>query len=55
MTGCRSRPNSLMRIGYLLLPVAALVAALALLSFFPITPEKAREIRTQLEASRGKV
>lgn len=44
-----------MRIGYIVIPVAALVAALALLKIFPITPEKAAEIRAQLEDRRGKV
>jgi GPH family glycoside/pentoside/hexuronide:cation symporter len=44
-----------MRIGYVAVPVVALVAALILLKNFPITPAKAAEIRAQLEARRGKV
>ncbi len=44
-----------MRIGYIAIPVVALIFALALLKFFPITPAKAAEIRAQLEARRGKV
>ena len=44
-----------MRIGYIVIPVTALVLALFLLKFFPITPAKAAEIREQLEARRGKV
>ena len=44
-----------MRIGYVVIPVAALVLALILLKIFPITPQKAAEIRAQLEERRGKV
>lgn len=44
-----------MRIGYILIPVVSLVAALALLKLFPINREKAAEIREQLEARRGQV
>jgi len=44
-----------MRLGYILIPVVSLIAALGLLKFFPITREKAEEIREQLEARRGKV
>ncbi|VGO14515.1 Glucuronide carrier protein [Pontiella desulfatans] len=44
-----------MRIGYIAIPVVALVVALGLLKIFPITPQKAAEIRRQLEARRGKV
>lgn len=44
-----------MRIGYIVIPVVALVLALALLNIFPITPKKAAEIRAQLEARRGQV
>ena len=44
-----------MRIGYIVIPVTALVLALFLLKFFPITAAKAAEIREQLEARRGKV
>jgi len=44
-----------MRIGYIAIPVTALVLALFLLKFFPITQQKAAEIREQLEARRGKV
>ena len=44
-----------MRIGYIVIPVVALLAALVLLKFFPITAKKAAEIREQLEARRGQV
>ena len=44
-----------MRIGYIVIPVVALVLALILLKMFPITPTKAAEIRAQLEARRGQV
>jgi GPH family glycoside/pentoside/hexuronide:cation symporter len=44
-----------MRIGYIVIPVVALVMAMLLLKFFPITREKAAEIRMQLEARRGKI
>jgi GPH family glycoside/pentoside/hexuronide:cation symporter len=44
-----------MRIGYIALPVSALALALLLLKFFPVTPQKAAEIRGQLEARRGKI
>lgn len=44
-----------MRIGYVAVPVIALIVALFLLKFFPITPVKAAEIRMRLEARRGKV
>jgi GPH family glycoside/pentoside/hexuronide:cation symporter len=44
-----------MRIWYVGLPAIALIIALLLLHFFPITPKRAAEIREQLEARRGKV
>ena len=44
-----------MRIGFLVIPVVALGIALFLLTKFPITAEKAEEIRFQLEERRGKV
>jgi GPH family glycoside/pentoside/hexuronide:cation symporter len=44
-----------MRIGYMLIPIVALTIALLFLSKFPITAEKAHEIRVQLEEKRGKV
>jgi GPH family glycoside/pentoside/hexuronide:cation symporter len=44
-----------MRLGYVAIPVIALILALVLLKLFPITPERAREIREQLETRRGKV
>ena len=44
-----------MRVGYVVVPVVALLAALVLLKMFPITPGKAAEVREQLEARRGKV
>lgn len=45
----------IMRIGFLGIPIAALAIAILLLKVFPITAKKASEIRTQLEARRGKV
>lgn len=44
-----------MRIGYIVIPVVALIIAMLLLRIFPITATKASEIRAQLEARRGKV
>ena len=44
-----------MRIGYILIPVGALLTALLLFKFFPINKEKAAEIRRALEARRGEV
>ncbi|HAV14235.1 MAG TPA: hypothetical protein DCX06_12195, partial [Opitutae bacterium] len=44
-----------MRLGYILIPVLSLVAALLLLKFFPINREKAAEVRNALEARRGQV
>jgi GPH family glycoside/pentoside/hexuronide:cation symporter len=44
-----------MRIGYLALPVAALLIALFVLKFYNINKKRADEIRAQLEARRGKV
>lgn len=44
-----------MRIGYVVIPVAALVLAIVLIKFFSINAAKAAEIREQLEARRGKV
>jgi hypothetical protein len=44
-----------MRIGYLALPVAALLLALFILKFYKINKNRADEIRAQLEARRGKV
>jgi Na+/melibiose symporter-like transporter len=44
-----------MRVGYVALPAVALMIAILLLIFFPISPERAAEIREQLEARRGKV
>jgi len=45
----------IMRIGYIVIPVVALVLALIFLKLFPITKAKAAEIRTTLEERRGKV
>jgi GPH family glycoside/pentoside/hexuronide:cation symporter len=42
-----------MRVGYLVIPVAALVAALMILKYFPINRAKAAEIRNELETRRG--
>jgi len=44
-----------MRIGYMIIPGVALTIALLLLMKFPITAEKAAEIRRKLELRRGKV
>ncbi len=44
-----------MRIGYMIIPIVALTIALLFLIKFPITQEKAAEIRTELEERRGKV
>lgn len=44
-----------MRIGFLVIPLTALVIAFWLLKKFPITAEKAAEIRQKLEERRGKV
>lgn len=45
----------IMRIGYIVIPVVALIIAVVLLKAFPITAQKAAEIRVQLEERRGKV
>jgi GPH family glycoside/pentoside/hexuronide:cation symporter len=44
-----------MRIGYIIIPVVALLIAIILLNRFPITKEKAADIRAKLEQIRGKV
>jgi GPH family glycoside/pentoside/hexuronide:cation symporter len=44
-----------MRIGYIVLPVSALLIALILLKLFPLTHKRLLEIRGQLEERRGKV
>jgi Na+/melibiose symporter-like transporter len=44
-----------MRIGYILIPVGSLLAALVIFKFFPINPVKAAEIRKELEVRRGQV
>lgn len=44
-----------MRIGYIAIPVSALILALILLKFFPVTPKKAAEVRAELERRRGLV
>jgi len=44
-----------MRIGYIVLPVAALLIALILLQLFPLNAERMAGIRAQLEERRGKV
>jgi GPH family glycoside/pentoside/hexuronide:cation symporter len=44
-----------MRVGYLVIPVIALVVALIILKYFPINRAKAAEIRKELEARRGVV
>lgn len=44
-----------MRIGYIAIPVTALALALGLLKFVHVSPERAAEIRKQLEERRGLV
>lgn len=44
-----------MRLGYVAIPVTALILAVFLLRAFPITPEVAASIRRKLEERRGKV
>lgn len=44
-----------MRVGYIIIPIVSLVIAIVLLRMFPITKEKAAEIRTELESRRGNV
>ena len=44
-----------MRLGYILIPVGSLIAALLLLRFFPINKAKAAEIRHEMEARRGEI
>ena len=44
-----------MRIGYIILPVVALVIAAIFLKFFPLNAKRLAEIREQLEERRGKV
>jgi GPH family glycoside/pentoside/hexuronide:cation symporter len=44
-----------MRIGYFAIPVTALAIAIILLRLFPLTAKRMAEIRTELEARRGKV
>ena len=42
-----------MRVAFTCLPVLGVLASLAMLSHFPLTTERAREIRRELEARRG--
>ncbi|MEM7626923.1 MAG: MFS transporter [Planctomycetota bacterium] len=44
-----------MRVAFLVVPTGALVLVGVLLWLFPLTPRKSAEIRTELEARRGKV
>jgi GPH family glycoside/pentoside/hexuronide:cation symporter len=44
-----------LRIGYIIIPVVALLIALAVLRNFSITRQRAAEIRRELEARRGQV
>ena len=44
-----------MRIGYVILPVAALLTATVLLKMYPLTRMRVEAIRLELEARRGKV
>ena len=44
-----------MRIGYIVLPVTALVIAAIVLKFFPLNAARLADIRGQLEERRGKV
>ena len=46
---------NIMRVGFLVIPIASLIIAILLLRIFPITSKKAAEIRVQLEERRGKV
>ena len=39
----------------ILATIAGIILALVMIYFFPLTPAKMAEIRTQLEARRGKV
>jgi len=53
-----AQPDSVlfnMRVGYVALPVVTLVLALLILKLFPITRERAAEIRALLETRRGAV
>ncbi len=42
-----------LRVGYLIIPVVAILLALFVLKFFSLNPAKAKEIRATLEARRG--
>ena len=42
-----------LRVGFVLVPVVAVVLAIAMLRFFSIDRKKANEIRASLEARRG--
>lgn len=55
--GGAQRPEALLwiRIWFVGIPVAALIAALVLLHHFPLTQERMRDIRAELEARRGTV
>ena len=44
-----------MRMGYIILPVVSLILAVIFLKAFKLTPQKAADIRRQLEERRGKV
>jgi GPH family glycoside/pentoside/hexuronide:cation symporter len=53
-----AQPDSVylkMRLGYIILPVVSLILAVIFLKAFKLTPQKAAEIRSELEARRGKV
>jgi GPH family glycoside/pentoside/hexuronide:cation symporter len=43
-----------LRVAYVGLPILAVIAALIALRFFRLTPERAAEVRRELEARRGK-
>ena len=45
----------IMRIGYITIPIFSLIIAIILLKLFPITKNKASEIRYKLETRRGKI
>jgi GPH family glycoside/pentoside/hexuronide:cation symporter len=42
-----------LRVAYIAVPVAAVIAALIAVRYFPLTPERAAAIRRELEARRG--
>jgi len=45
----------MIRILFAAVPIAGIILALVMIYYFPLTPQKMAEIRTQLEERRGKV